>query len=159
MDQQLAARAVALSASISKEAVAIRLDPLNWPEGLDKGDPAGPVSLWRAIDDAAAVFREYEAVRLSKAALAPAAAHAADVEWIRSNLPGLLQTLADIRKRGEVFEASRRKMVMEALGPAPTEPADIALLQEIRSHLKGLPTQERTRRIFGFLENGDDAGV
>src|SRR3954452_19099389 len=48
---------------ITRDAVAIRLDPLNWPEDLKRDDIAGPSAMARAIDEARETFSEFEAVR------------------------------------------------------------------------------------------------
>src|SRR4051794_35222660 len=46
-------------------------------------------------------------------------------------------------------------MVMESLGAPPTEPADVAMLQEIRTYLRGLPEAQRTRQVFSLVDKGD----
>jgi hypothetical protein len=159
---EIAVRAVQAMAQISKDAVALRLHPAHWPDALDRHDPMGGASLSRAIDTAAQAFEEYEAARITRAldrSLTPAAAEAANREDARKQVPGLVRALGDLRKRAESFEANRRRLAIEALGPAPTEPAHIALLQEIRARLKELPEHERTRHLSEFVARIDRNGV
>src|SRR4051794_12999645 len=69
---------------ISRDAVAIRLDPLNWPEELKRDDLAGPSAMARAIDEAGETFSQFEAVRETyyrDPKLTTAGAYAATTEW------------------------------------------------------------------------------
>ena len=143
---------------ISRDAVVLRLHPANWPEELKRDDLAGPSAMARAIEEASSVFAEYEATRdaaYRDPKLTPAGAHAAVVAWAATKLPTLQRRLEDIGERAEAFEESRAKIVEGTLGAPPTEPADVAMLQEIRTYLRGLPEADRTRRVFGLVEKGD----
>ena len=141
---------------ISEGAVRIRLDSGNWPEGLE-GDYAASV-MYEAIEEAQDAYQAFLDARGRHGAdqkLTTAGAHDADAKWAEANLSRLRKRLDEIRQRAASFEASRKKAVMEELGPAPFEPADVALLQEIRTWLRSLPENQRTMKVFGLTRNGD----
>ncbi len=145
---------------ISEGAVRIRLDSGNWPEGLE-GENAASV-MYEAIEEAQDAYQAFLDARGRHGAdqkLTTAGAHDADAKWAEANLSRLRKRLDEIRQRAASFEASRKKAVMEELGPAPFEPADVALLQEIRTWLRSLPENQRTMKVFDLTRNGDSTAL
>lgn len=63
--------------------------------------------------------------------------------------------VAGIDHNDHGYEQARQRRAVEWLGPEPTEPADIALLAEIRSWVRSLPEKERAMKMLSVASSGD----
>jgi hypothetical protein len=147
---------------LTESAVRLRLDPLNWPPELSRTELSAPFEMNKAIELACDVFTRFQSARRAHASdpnLTPAGARAADAEFAAANLPALRERLAKIRKTAAQAESSMVAKLTADLTTPPIEPADVALMQEIRTWLRSLPESERLNRARKLASDRDKSAL
>lgn len=143
--------------TITMNALKMRLHPAMWPNSLDPVSP-GIAGLHQSFGAARQFLEELEAVQVANGSnrnLSAAGARDATQRWVNEKLPSLQAKLERVRDDAERFSADRQKRIRDWLGPAPSEPADIALLGEVRTWIRSLPEQSRASKILSLSEKGD----
>lgn len=140
---------------IKESAVRLRVDPLNWPAELPRTEyPA----LSKAMEAAADVFTRFQEERRKNAAnkgLTPTGVREADARFAAANLPALAERLATIRRTSAPTESTLSARFTAGLAEPATEPADLAMMQEIRTWLRSLLDPERLTRVRQLAADGD----
>jgi len=147
---------------IDEYAVETRLELGYWPQELDPQDVAAPSTYHRALTGAGEVFAFYRALRRAlrdDPRLTPAGVQAELKKWAETNLPKLEKSLEDTRKTAAGVEAFLPKKLLENVAPPATEPADLALMQEVRSYLRGLPEEQRMDTVRQLAAKGDNSAL
>ncbi len=141
---------------IDRNSLKIRINDHMLPKGLPATEtPNAALTAFRA---AQAIYEEFEQVRAAHGSnrnLSVEGAQAATREWAKSKLANLELSLRSLRGRADLYEQARQRRAVEWLGPEPTEPADIALLTEIRSWVRSLPEKERAMKMLSVASSGD----
>jgi hypothetical protein len=142
---------------ITASALKIRLDPHAWPKALDPALPgiANIGAAFRRAQEFSAKFSQVQEANISNKSLSPSGAREATMRWAEGELPALRSRLVDMQTASRVFEEARMVRIVEWLGPAPTEPAGIALQAEIRSWIRSVPITERASKVLSTSEKGD----
>lgn len=142
---------------IDRLSVTMRFNPLGWPAGADADDPLYRFHHDAAID-AQRVFDTFERLSATNAqneGLTEIGRRQAAHEWSEKHLPELREKLAKVRERvAETTEGAMKTMTSGITAPAE-KPHDIALLQEVRDWLRGLPENERSSKVFDLARKGD----
>jgi hypothetical protein len=142
---------------IEKTSVEMRLSPLGWPAGADSDD-----MLFRAYNDAAGDaqqvyqgFQQVVAANANNPALTDIGQRQARFDWAEKNLPALHKQLETVRQRAADATAGAMKMMTASFTEPATEPQDIAMMQEVRNWLRGLPENQRAATVVEMARKGD----
>jgi len=146
--------------------VETRLSPLAWPTTLDSNSNAIALDMSGAWSEAREVYQgftnHYQAAARDEK-LSPTGVAAENAAWARRELPKLEKRLTQIMERSdEVITRFTKKLQDEYMGKyagEPTEPHEIALAQEIRGFIRGLPEIERTSQVMTLINKGDKAAI
>lgn len=152
---------------IDMVAAKVRCDIRNWARAVELGiDDKLPNirklsgAMWAANDAIKRFEEEQESVRVDQD-LSPEGKAKALAKLARELLPDLEAKLQQLTAEVTTNEVEVPGTIMsEVLGKhfaPPTEPADIAMAQEIRAYLRSLPEGNRTHEVMKLLSNGDTA--
>lgn len=147
---------------INKDAVELRLHPARWPEVLDRQGLGGENTCHNAIEEARKRFNHFESVLADCKAdrnLSAAGRRAKLKAYLDQHGPGLLKHLPSIEERAKGVEDAKRTLMRDTQAPPPVEPADIALMQEIRGWLRSLPEIERASTVRRVAMAGDRSAL
>jgi hypothetical protein len=127
-----------------------------FPPELRQASYSSASSLTRAIDEARLVLAKFDAFRASTMAdrrLSPTGKRGALREWTEAQLPALRSCLEKASEQAAAAEESAVTTIMRGQIEKPTEVADVALAQEVRTYFRNiqndLARSDALRRLSG----------
>jgi hypothetical protein len=145
---------------IAASAVQLRLDTTNWPTDLRSNATREVALLNEAFREAANLHARYGQFRHELMASGKHTAlgvMTATKDWVDKELPARRAQLEKVRQTAARVETNLLGQLAADLTRPATESHEIALLQEIRAWLRGLPELERLNHARTLAAQGDDS--